>query len=153
MTSQICRVVNGHGFLFMFNRHIPSILSRLWIIIMFSMGRNGGMLISEARGRPRPEVSAPFNSYTSSFYSCSVGIFRLSLTVQKLVHIFHLVVNSHMGTKWGFLATLNHLLWLRNNATPKSTSVHQTTSFKPLNVQIGCSLRSTEPLMMTRYIR
>ena len=34
-----------HGFLFMFDRHIRSILRRLWVISMFSMGQNGGILI------------------------------------------------------------------------------------------------------------
>jgi hypothetical protein len=48
----------------------------------------GGMSISAARGRAGPEMTSPFDSLTPICYRLAVGIFRLSLTVQKLFDFF-----------------------------------------------------------------
>ena len=66
------------------------------------------MLISAARVRPRREVSAPFDCLTSALYIAPLEFFILSLTVQKLFHVFHLAGISYEGPKsWEFLAILD----------------------------------------------
>jgi hypothetical protein len=62
VTSPVNRV--DHGFLFIFGRHLPSILYRFDVIRAFVIVENGRKTISAARGRVRPEVKLPFDSLT-----------------------------------------------------------------------------------------
>ena len=113
---------------------IITYLNHLWSVSLISMGRNVGILILTDRGRCRPEMTAPFDSLMPSFYMCSVGIFRLSLTVQKLFHVFNLSVKPHTGPKlWGFWRywTAYRDLML----PPEDTSLQQTASFELLDVK------------------
>jgi hypothetical protein len=48
----------------------------------------GGMWISTARGRLRPEVRSPVDRVTTVFYSCFVDTYRLSYTVSTLLGLF-----------------------------------------------------------------
>ena len=111
------------------------------------MGRNGGMLISASRGCLRPEMSAPFDSLTQSFYKWSVGIFGLPLTVQTLFHVFHLAGISHRGPKIGVLVNFRppyrDLIVM---PTPKHF-LHRTASFEPSGVKIGLPVRSVDVSM------
>ena len=69
------------------------------MISIFSMGRNGGMFISAARGRSRPEMPAPFDSLNPSFYIWSVGIFSLSLSVRKYYFMFSIWLQFPIGAQ------------------------------------------------------
>ena len=94
------------------HRHMVPVLSisrRLWIISLFSMGRNGEMLISEAIGggpdrkRQRHTLPCP----RSNFFMHSVGIFPPSLTVQNFSDFYNLAGNSHQWPKNWFLTLLD----------------------------------------------
>ena len=61
------------------------------------------MPVSAARWHPRSEI------LTLSCCKYSVGIFRLSLTVQKLLDVFHLAGISHGAQKLGVLEIF--VLW------------------------------------------
>ena len=128
-------------------------LIRLRIISMFSMGRNGRMLISAAiRGVPDGDVSAfrlvdpKFLAYIMIVHHCSVGIFSLSHrpTVQKLFHVFHSAGNSHCGPKIGFYGDFWPLLlfgrpYIGLGLKPPGRAYFLMPGriFKPLDVQIG----------------
>jgi hypothetical protein len=46
------------------------------------------MLMSAARGRAEPEMKSSFDFLTPICYRLVVGIFHLSLTVQRLIDFF-----------------------------------------------------------------
>ena len=53
----------------------------------------GPEVVVAARWRPKPKMTAPFDSPTPTLYRHSVDIFRLSLTVQKLFECIDLAGN------------------------------------------------------------
>jgi hypothetical protein len=73
-----------HGFLLVFYTYYLSGMHSLKVTPIFLIVDFGGMSISTARGRPRPEVTSPVDRATTVFYSCFVDIYRLSCTVSTL---------------------------------------------------------------------
>jgi hypothetical protein len=64
--------------------------------------------------------------------------FCLSLSVEKLLNIFHLAGESSFGGKiWVVFGTLNPLAKFGETAIPKAISFRQTASFEVSNVKIG----------------
>jgi hypothetical protein len=63
-------------------------MHRFKIILVFLIVSYGGVSVSTDRGHARPDVASPFDSFTVICYQLAVGIFRQSLTVQKLFNLF-----------------------------------------------------------------
>lgn len=63
------------------------------------LAEDGWMMISAARGRATPEMTSPFDYLTPIWCGSPVGIFCLSLTVQKLFDVFdlHFVPDEKCG--------------------------------------------------------
>ena len=102
------------------------------------MGRNGGILSSTAVSVFRLEMSAPFDSLTLSFFTCSVRIQRLPFAVQKLFHAFRKPQNFHMGPKIGGVLVISDPLRPLVVMPPqKALPYTQNASFESLGVQIG----------------
>jgi hypothetical protein len=74
---------SDHGFLFVFYRHLPSILYRFDVISAFVIAENGRKTISAARGRVRPEVKSPFDCLTPIWYRSVLEFFDYLLPVQS----------------------------------------------------------------------
>jgi hypothetical protein len=66
-TQNVCKM-HRLNVLFVFFRHLPSILYRFDAISAFLSAENGRKTISAARGRSRPELSLPFDSLTPIWY-------------------------------------------------------------------------------------
>jgi hypothetical protein len=81
VTSPVDRV--DHGFLFVFCRHLPSILYRFDVISAFVIAENSRNTISAARGRVRPEVKSPFDSLTRIRYTSALEFFDYLLPVKS----------------------------------------------------------------------
>jgi hypothetical protein len=60
----------------------------LKVIPHFMVVDYGGMWISTARGRLRPQVRSPVDRATTVFYSCFVDNYRLSCTVSTSLALF-----------------------------------------------------------------
>ncbi len=92
MTSQAHYDVNSgfadHNFLLAFNTYDIVIANGFEVISVFWCVRNGGPLISTARGCVIGSVTSPVDCPTTILYRCSVDTFRLSLIVRKLYVIF-----------------------------------------------------------------
>jgi hypothetical protein len=73
-----------HGFLSVFNIRYLSNMHQWKAILKFLIVYYGGMSISTARGRLRPEVRSPIDRATMVFVSCFADNYRLSSTVSTL---------------------------------------------------------------------
>ena len=71
----------------------------------------------------------------------SFGIFRPSLAVQKLISIFHLAGNSHIGDPkvvvFDDVVPLNLFGVVMPQPPPQGTFLRQTAPSEPLGVEIG----------------
>jgi hypothetical protein len=94
MTSQAGNDVTSrfvdHGFLSVFNTCFASIVYRSQVICVSRVVNNGGLSISAARGRLRPELRSPVNRAITVFYSCFVDNYRLSCNVSTFLALFSL---------------------------------------------------------------
>jgi hypothetical protein len=73
------------------------------------------------RGRGTLEMTSPFDLSESLLSRCSVDIFCLSLSVEKLFNIFHLAGESPLGAKFeAFWGLLNPLAKFGETAISKS---------------------------------
>jgi hypothetical protein len=81
--SDVTSRQGDHGFLFVFCRHLPSILYRFDVISAFVIAENGGKRISAARGHARPEVKSPFDCLTPIWYRSVLEFFDCLLPVQS----------------------------------------------------------------------
>jgi hypothetical protein len=68
-----------------FNTYYLSGMHGLKVTPIFIIVDYGGISISTARGRPRPEVTSPVDRATTVFYACFIDIYRLSCTVSTLL--------------------------------------------------------------------
>jgi hypothetical protein len=64
-----------------FNTYYLSGMHSLKVTPIFLIVDYGGISISTARGRLKPEVTSPVDRATTVFYSCFIDIYRLSCTV------------------------------------------------------------------------
>jgi hypothetical protein len=71
-------------FLLVFDTHYLSGRRHSVVVSVFWIFYYGGIAISTARGRARPEVTSPVNRVTMVSYSCSSNIFHLCCTVPTL---------------------------------------------------------------------
>jgi hypothetical protein len=78
--------------MFVFCRHLPSILHRFDVISAFVIAENGRKTISAARGRARPEVKSPFDSLTPTWYRSILEFFDYLLLSKKLFDFLDLHV-------------------------------------------------------------
>jgi hypothetical protein len=69
------------GFPLVFNTSFVSIVYHAEVICVFSMVINGGLLISAAKGRIKPEVTSPFDSSKTVSYNSSICVTCLTCTV------------------------------------------------------------------------
>lgn len=63
----------------------------------FSNVDNGGMTISVAMRRSRPEMTSTFDCLIPSLYSGPFEFFYNNLSVKKLLEVTELVENEHSG--------------------------------------------------------
>jgi hypothetical protein len=86
--SDVTSRQSDHDFQLVFNTSFESMAHRLQVICDVSLINNGDLSISAARGRARPEVTSPIESWTTVSYWCSVHISCLTCTVSMLYSIF-----------------------------------------------------------------
>jgi hypothetical protein len=85
--SDITSRYSDHGFLFVFCRHLQSILYRFDVIGAFLIAENGRKTISAARGRVTPEVKSAFDSLSPIWYMSALD-FSAIFYLSKVIRLF-----------------------------------------------------------------
>jgi hypothetical protein len=81
--SDVTSRQSNHGFLLVCNTNFRSMAYRSQVICDFSLVNNGGLSISVARGRRKPEVASSSDRVTMVSYKCPTHVLGLLCTVHE----------------------------------------------------------------------